>query len=240
MSISPFTHQSIYVEDPTLALWNVLAGPTIDPATLPRAIETVLNQPNLDWRTFQLAKEGWTALEDSVEPSLLNDFLQDRTASELTEHLQSRSVDEPMSHGEVKFPSLKGRLMPHLSPITIRQFLRELGSAIARPTTITMGGAASLILRGLLFRATEDVNIVDEVPAEIRHERQVLEDLSDRYGLHMTHFQSHYLPRGWEARTTDVGTLGKIHVRLVDVVDIVLEEFSRPGPKTWMISACCP
>ena len=156
-----------------------------------------------------------------MEPSLLNDFLHDRTASDMTEHLRSRSVDGSMSHGDVKFPSLKGRLMPHLSPITIHQFLRELGSAIARPTTITMGGAASLVLRGLLSRATEDVDIVDEVPAEIRDERQVLEDLSARYGLHITHFQSHDLPRGWEARTTDVGTFGKSHVRLVDVVNIV-------------------
>ena len=62
--------------------------------------------------------------------------------------------------------------MPHLSPTTIRQFLRELGSAIAHPATITMGGAASLVLRGLLSRATEDVDIVDEVPAEIRDERK--------------------------------------------------------------------
>jgi hypothetical protein len=125
------------------------------------------------------------------------------------------------SHGDAKFPSLKERLMPHLSPVTVRQFLRELGSTIDRPATITIGRAASLVLRGLLFRATEDVGIVDEGPAEIRDERQVLQDLSARYGLHMTHFQSHYLPQGWEARATDLGTFGKIQVRLVDVLDII-------------------
>ena len=58
--------------------------------------------------------------------------------------------------------------MPHLSPITIRQFLRELGSAMTSPATIMMGGTASLVVRGLLSRAMEDVDIVDEVPTEIR------------------------------------------------------------------------
>ena len=34
--------------------------------------------------------------------------------------------------------------MPHLSPVKIRQFLRELGSAIVHQATTTMGGAATL------------------------------------------------------------------------------------------------
>ena len=160
--------------DPTLALWNLLASPTIDPATFARAIETVLNQPNLDWRTRQLVCDGWESLEESHGPASLNDYLLEQTSIQITEAIRARIADPWNGHGDVKFPSLKGRLMPHLSPITIRQFLRELGSAIARPTTITMGGAASLVLRGLLSRATEDVDIVDEVPAEIRDERQVL------------------------------------------------------------------
>jgi hypothetical protein len=55
--------------DPTLALWNLVASPTIDPATLARAIEAVLNEPNLDWRTRQLVKEAWEALDESTEPT---------------------------------------------------------------------------------------------------------------------------------------------------------------------------
>jgi hypothetical protein len=231
MSISLRTNEPAYGVDPTLALWSLLSSPTIDPATFARAIEAVLNQPNLDWRTRQLVKEGWVALEQSVEPSLLNDYLLERTAIQITEAVRSRITDEPNSHLDVKFPSLKDRLMPHLSPMTIRQFLRELGSAIAHPTTITMGGAASLVLRGLLSRATEDLDIVDEVPAEIRDERYILQDLSARYGLHMTHFQSHYLPRGWETRTADFGTFGKIHLRLVDVLDIIAGKVFSSWPK---------
>jgi hypothetical protein len=231
MSMSSFTDQPVHGADPALALWNLLASPTIDPATLARAIETVLVQPNLDWRTLQLVKEGWEALEQAIEPRLLNDYLLERTAIQITEAIRARIADVSTSHRDVKFPSLKERLMPHLSPITVRQFLRELGGAIASPATITMGGAASLVLRGLLSRATEDVDIVDEVPVEIRDERQVLQDLSARYGLRLTHFQSHYLPQGWESRTIDFGTFGKIQVRLVDALDIIAGKVFSARPK---------
>ena len=183
MSISYVPSQALHGADPALALWNLLARPTIDPAALARAIETVTVEPNLDWRTLQLVTEGWEALEESIEPGLLNDYLRKRTAIQVAEAIRARTDDAWNSHSDVKFPSLKERLMPHVSPTTIRQFLRELGSAIAHPATITMGGAASLVFRGLLSRATEDVHVVDEVPAEIRDEYQILDELSARYGL---------------------------------------------------------
>jgi hypothetical protein len=210
--------------DPVDSLWDLLASPTIDPATLARAIERSLDQPELDWRTLQLIKEGWQALEQFTECSSrkLDEYLLKQKAVEIKQTIQMRTAAaDAESHRDVKFPSLKERLMPHLSPSVLRQFLRELGTAIAQPTAITIGGAASLILRGLLSRATEDVDIVDEVPVEIREERQVLQGLSARYGLHITHFQSHYLPRGWESRTSDFGRFGKIHVNLVDPHDII-------------------
>jgi hypothetical protein len=212
-------------------LWDLLATPEIDPAALARAIETVIDQPELDWRTLQLIKEGWHALEQFVGVTSLDQHLLRRNAREIREMIQSRTIASGDSHREVKFPSLKDRLMPHLSPITIRQFLRELGTAIARPVAITVGGAGSLILRGLLSRATEDVDVVDEVPVEIRDERQILEELSVRYGLHLTHFQNHDLPQGWESRTSDFGTFGKIHVRLVDPYDIIAGKVFSIRPK---------
>ncbi len=231
MRISSLTHRTVPGAAAVDALWNLLASPTIDPATLARAIEAVLVERDLDWRTLQLVKEGWEALEGSVAQSLLNGYLFERTATQIMQAIRSLTDDVSKSHGDVKFPSLKERLMPHLSPITVRQYLRELGSVIASPATITMGGAASLVLRGLLSRATEDVDIVDEVPVEIRDERQVLQDLSARYGLRITHFQSHYLPPGWESRTNDFGTFGKIHLRLVDALDIIGGKVFSARPK---------
>jgi hypothetical protein len=231
MSVSYLPSQTPRGADPALDLWNLLARPTIDPATLARTIETVLGEPNVDWRTLQLLKEGWAALEETVEPGLLNDYLVKRTSIQIAEAMRARTDDATNSHCDVKFPSLKGRLMPHLSPVKIRQYLREIGSAIAHPATIIMGGASSLVLRGLLSRATEDVDVVDEVPAEIRDEREILQELSARYGLRMTHFQSHYLPRDWESRTIDFGAFGKLHVRLVDALDIIAGKVYSARPK---------
>jgi hypothetical protein len=220
MSISSFTDRPAQAADPVEALWGLLARATIDPRALALAIQAVLIEPKLDWRTIQLVKEGWEALEQAVEPALLNEYLLSGKACQITEAMQARMLDDSRGHQVVKFPSIKGRLMPHVSSIMVRQFLRELGSTIAPPVTITMGGAASLILRELLSRATEDVGVVDEVPVEVRSQHEILEGLSARYGLHLTHFQSHYLPAGWESRTIDFGAFGGIHVRLVDVVDI--------------------
>jgi hypothetical protein len=231
MSISRFPNQELHGVDPVFALWNLLDRPAIDPVMFARAIEIVIAEPNLDWRTLQLVKEGWAALEESIEPGVLNDYFRSGNSNQIAEAIQARTEDASNSHCEVKFPSLEKRLMPHLSPTTIRQFLRELGTAIARPTTITMGGASSLVLRGLLFRATEDVDVVDEIPAEIRDEHEILQELSDRYGLCMSHFQSHYLPRGWESRTIDFGAFGKIRVRLVDVLDIIAGKVFSARPK---------
>ena len=73
MTVSYPPSQELHGADPVLALWNLLAYPTIDPATLARAIGTVIVEPNLDWRTLQLVKEGWEALEESIKPGLLND-----------------------------------------------------------------------------------------------------------------------------------------------------------------------
>ena len=184
MSTVPTSQASLQRATAVDTLWDLLANPQIDPAALARAIETALEHSVLDWRTLQLIKEGWHALEHIGGGTSPDPYLSRRNACEIRELIQARTNAHAESHREIKFPSLKDRLMPHLSPTTIRQFLRELGTAIARPVVITVGGAGSLILRGLLSRATEDVDVVDEIPLEIRDERPILQELTRRYGLH--------------------------------------------------------
>ena len=70
-----FTDRPLTGSDPVDALWNLLASPTIDPAILARTIDAALLAPNLDWRTLQLVKEGWEALEHSIGQPLLNGYL---------------------------------------------------------------------------------------------------------------------------------------------------------------------
>lgn len=81
-----------------------------------------------------------------------------------------------------------------------------------------------MILPGLLARRTEDIDIVNEVPAELRSEVHLLETLAQRYGLILTHFQSHYLPQGWLQRVHSQESFGQLQVFLIDPYDIFLSK----------------
>lgn len=103
-----------------------------------------------------------------------------------------------------------------------KEFLRELGVKTKQPVVLTIGGAIALILQGALERSTTDIDVVDEVPESIRNQRDLLDDLQRRYQLLLTHFQSHYLPSGWEQRVRNLGAFGSIQVSVVDVYDVFL------------------
>lgn len=112
-------------------------------------------------------------------------------------------------------------------PETVLQFLRELGERLQAPARIDIGGSTALILAGLLSRATEDIDVVDEAPEPIRSDHALLRSLSERYGLALT--QVHQVPpaRWWE-RAKPLGDFGRLEARLVDPVDIFTGKlFSR-------------
>jgi hypothetical protein len=75
-----------------------------------------------------------------------------------------------------------------------------------------------------LSRSTQDIDIVDEVPAEVREQHQLLSRLAKRYGPQLTHFQSHFLPAGWEARLHSLGSFGAMQAFGVDVHDVFLSK----------------
>src|SRR5687768_16175766 len=80
----------------------------------------------------------------------------------------------------------------------------------------------ALILGERLTRRTEDIDVVDELPEVVRAERELLDGFTARYGLRVAHFQSHYLPMGWEARVRSLGRFGQLDVFLVDELDIAV------------------
>ena len=127
-----------------------------------------------------------------------------------------------------RFPSLAERLGTAMKKSTIHQYLRSLGCEIAEPSTIVIGGSSSLILADLLDRHTEDIDLVDEVPAALRDLHAWRDKASKMYGLYLAHFQSHYLPRDWDQRLNSLGAFGRLDVRLVDPIDILVGKlFSR-------------
>ncbi len=118
--------------------------------------------------------------------------------------------------------------MDATDPNYLLQMLRELGTRVATPTTFIIGGSLTLMIDALITRHTDDVDLVDEIPATLRGEHELLAELCSRYGLKLTHFQSHYLPAGWNERVRSVGVFGKTTVMRVDPIDVLVGKlFSR-------------
>ena len=74
------------------------------------------------------------------------------------------------------------------------------------------------------MRPTEDIDIVDEVPVDLRSQHELLKSLSDVFSLQLIQFQSHYLPSGWHSRLRSFGKFGQLDVALVDSYDIFLSK----------------
>jgi len=198
-------------------LWSLTAGqPEIDPDRLAAAIERQAMRDGLDFRTRLLIRDGVDALARRWGPQRLETWLAATPVRERIVRIREEEL------GPAGFPSLARRLMEQTRPETVLQFLRELGAHVRRPVRIDVGGSASLMLLGKLSRHTEDIDLVDEVPGELREQHDLLDQLSRRYGLRLAHFQSHYLPTGWERRVQSLGRFGNLEVHLVDAYDVFL------------------
>lgn len=209
-------------------LWSLVWGkPQVDPEDLLRAVAAEVRKPELDYRTRCLMRSGLLALRDFWGSAAF-----DRRLGQTTEQPRLRDLLEEYDL-EDGFPSLRERLMDKTDPEAVREFLRDLGTRIAarKPIALTIGGAIALILTGRLARSTDDIDVVDEVPVEIRKETALLDELRNRYGLRLTHFQSHYLPPGWNDRIGFPQVFGNLRVRLVDPLDVFLGKLTSARPK---------
>ncbi len=110
----------------------------------------------------------------------------------------------------------------------IHQIFEILGRGIHSQVEIHIAGSIPTLIKGLTARPTADIDLVDEVPAEIRSQRAVLRQIESQFGLTLGHvqFQSHYLPAHWENRRQWLGDFGKLRVYLVDEYDIFVSKLS--------------
>lgn len=205
------------METPARGIWTLVWGnPEIDPQDLARAIqETALGQ-ELDFRTRLLIRDGVDALKSHWGEQGLDQWLRHSPARTRIEQIHSEDFEE------VGFPSLAGRLMDKTDPETVKQYFRELSLHVHKPLRIDVAGSIALIVPEILIRSTEDIDIVDEVPADLRNQFRLLEDLQKRYGLELGHVQSHYLPTGWSERLHYHDTYGNLTVYFADPYDIFL------------------
>ena len=200
-------------------LWSLaLEHLQVDPDDLVQAIEAQVRRGDLDYRSRLLIHDSLEALQRHWGPERLQCWLLQCPHREQIKAIWGAHYDE------VGLPSLRRRIVDIIRPEQVRQFFRELAQHVRRPLHLAIGGAVALILPGLLSRRTEDINVVDEVPSELRSQPQLLEMLAIRYGLALTHFQSHYLPEGWQQRLQSQEPFGQLHVYLVDMYDVFLSK----------------
>jgi hypothetical protein len=200
-------------------LWELTRGrPQVDPARLAAAIERQAGCVDLDFRSRLLIRDGVEALTRHWGRDRVEAWLAKAAYGERINAIRQEDLGQP------GFPSLAARLMDATKPDQILQFLRELGTYVRHDARLCVGGSAALILAGNLQRHTENIDVVDELPAEVRTEHALLEALEKRYGLQLAHFQSHYLPNGWEARVRSAGRFGRLQVLLIDPVDVLLSK----------------
>jgi hypothetical protein len=198
-------------------LWSLaLGGQPIDADAWADALDAAAADPSHDFRTRLLIRDGVDALASHWRIDRVEAWLAASPARRPLRDVWRSDLGEP------GFPSLARRLVDATRPGTVLQFFRALGEAASRPARLDVGGSTALILRDLLARHTEDIDVVDEVPPDLRADHDLLHRLAGRFGLHLAHFQSHYLPSGWRERVGSLGRFGKLDVFLVDALDVLV------------------
>jgi hypothetical protein len=198
-------------------LWSLIWGrPEVDPNDLASAVQAEAAKGDLDYRTRMLIRDSMNALKSYWGPDRTQRWLVRCPGRDRIETICSEEFDK------IGFPMIRESLVEKTDPQTVEQMFRDLGRHVHRSVKLAVGGSIALILPGYISRATTDIDVVDEVPAELRSQHALLGDLSKRYKLLLTHFGSHYLPTGWENRLHYFNEFGDLRVYLVDVYDVFL------------------
>jgi hypothetical protein len=196
-------------------LWRLArGGQPIDATELAAALDEQASDPHPDFRTRLLVRDSLDALARHWGRERLEAWL---AAAHSRTALQAVWREDLGSPG---FPTLQRRIMDAIKRETVLQFFRELGRRIRGPSRMDVGRSIALVLQNVLSRHTDDIDVVNEVPADIRSEHALLDKLAASFGLRLTHFQSHYLPSGWEARLSSFGRFGQLDVYLIDPYDV--------------------
>jgi hypothetical protein len=207
--------------------WRLVWGqPHIDSATLAAAIECDL-QRNLhpDYRTRLLVRDAAKALRSFWGSRKFDRWLAASPSGKRIRTILDERFDE------TGFPHIRRRLVDSIGAAQVKQIFTLLGQNIHDRVEVYVAGSIPTLIEGLTARPTEDIDIVNEVPAEIRKQRTVLRKIQTDYGLSIGHVQSHYLPARWETRRQFLGDFGGLRVYLVEPYDIFVSKLSSKMEK---------
>jgi Nucleotidyltransferase of unknown function (DUF6036) len=198
-------------------IWSLVFGrPQIDPDDLAAAVQELAGEQGLDYRARLLVRDSLNALKDHWGSKRFDLWLMSCPTRGQLESIWREAFERP------GFTLIGRRLMEKTQPDAIKDLLRELGAHIRQPLRLNVGWSVALILPGYVSRHTEDIDVVDEVPREVREQYALLDGFKQRFGMLVAHFGSHYLPTGWQNRLHHFADFDKLRVYLVDVVDVFL------------------
>jgi hypothetical protein len=202
-----------------LDLWDLTRGrPQIDPNDLADAVAAQAAGSDLDYRTRMLIRDSVDALRHYWGSARVQGWLEHCSAHDKIEEICREEFDK------VGFPSLKRRLRDKTTPEKIRKCLEYLGQRVRTDMKVYVAGSVALILTDFLQRHTEDIDVIDEVPKEIRENHELLHKLEQLFGLQLGHVQSHYFPSSWINRVHYFDDFGPLMVYLLDVYDVFLSK----------------
>ncbi len=202
--------------------WELVWGqPYIDSDRLAAAIEADLrHRRDPDFRTRLLVRDAATALRSFWGPRRFARWLRESEAGDRIRRILREDLGEP------GFPSIEKRLVMSTNERQLERIFDLLGQRIHHRVEVFVAGSIPTLIQGLTARPTADIDLVDEVPAEIREQHALLQKIETEFGLTLGHVQSHYLPAGWKARCRFFGDFGGLRVRLLDPYDLFVSKLS--------------
>jgi hypothetical protein len=202
--------------------WELIWGqPYIDADRLATAIEIDLkNTPAPDFRTRLLVRDASRALRLFWGARRFEKWLGASSTGGRVRKILQEALGKP------GFRYIRRRLVANPNLVDLQQLLEILGQSLHRRVELNIAGSIPTLVRGLTARPTDDIDIVDEVPIEVKQQREKLAKIKAEYGLVFGHVQSHYLPANWQERRQFLGDFGRIRAYLVDPYDIFVSKLS--------------
>jgi hypothetical protein len=210
-------------EDPWELVWG---QPYIDADRLSLAMKReLLHRETMDFRTRLLIRDSVRALESFWGKKRFFKWLKES-------HVESK-VQKILHEdfGEEGFHNIGSRLVANIKKAQLEQIFDILSRNLHSPVEVYIAGAITTLMAGLTARPTDGIDFVDDIPSEIRSNRDSIDQIASKYGFMLGHLQSHYLPTNWQARRQFVGDFGKLRVYFVDPYDIFVSKLASKKEK---------
>jgi len=202
--------------------WELVWGqPHIDASRLAKAIEIELRSTaSPDFRARLLVRDSITALQEFWGQKRFKRWLANCPERSKIKAILKQDLGEPGFH------NIKERLVTSINQAQLEQIFDLLSKKVRKNVEVNLAGSVATLTKDLTARPTDDIDFVDEVPAEIREQTDILEQINAKYGLVFGHVQSRYLPPNWQTRREHFGDFARIRVYIVNEYDIFVSKLA--------------